>query len=160
MQEGPRSPYELTVSGGSPPHEIAFAIQTPADYLAHHDRLVGSISQRCDTKWLSTHGPAICCQQDHPAALWAHGPFSYLRELVGVEDAMVLLYTKPDMIRLMLADHLEMSMAAAVPMVEACRPDMCFVWEDCCGSTGPFIAPKIFETMVVPWYRAWKDHLV
>ena len=52
------------------------------------------------------------------------------------------------------------SMAAAAPLIQACRPDMCFVWEDCCGSTGPFIAPDIFDEIMAPWYREWKDFLV
>jgi len=88
------------------------------------------------------------------------GPFSFLRGFLGVENAMVLPYTEPDMIRLMLSDHLEICRAAAGPVIEACKPDLCYVWEDCCGSTGPFIAPNIFEEIIAPWYREWKDYLV
>ncbi len=99
-------------------------------------------------------------QVDFPVALHVHGPFAFLRELVGTENAMVLPYTEPALIRQMLEDHLDTCMAASVPVIEACRPDMCFVWEDCCGSSGPFIAPAIFEAMMVPWYRAWKDYLL
>jgi hypothetical protein len=80
--------------------------------------------------------------------------------LVGTENAMVLPYTEPDMIKLMLKDHLETSMLAAKPVIEAVKPDMCFVWEDCCGSSGPFIAPAIFEEIMAPWYRAWKNYLL
>ena len=149
-----------TDGGGSPPHEIDFTIKTPADYSAHRARLCGNIPERTDAEWLREYAPKIRRQQDHPVSLWVHGPFAFLRELMGVENAMILPYIEPDMIRLILKDHLETSMAAAAPVIEACKPDMCFVWEDCCGSTGPFIAPKIFESMVAPWYRAWKDYLV
>jgi uroporphyrinogen decarboxylase len=148
-----------TDGGGSPPHEIDFAIKTPADYAAHRERLVGSAAARSDPAWLRDNGPAIRQQQDHPVAAWVHGPFAYLRELMGVENAMILPYTEPEMIRLILADHLDKAMAAAVPVIEACKPDMCFVWEDCCGSSGPFIAPTIFESMMAAWYRDWKDYL-
>ena len=149
-----------TDGGGSPPHEIDFAIKTPADYAAHRERLVGSAPARSDAAWLSRNGPPIRRQQDHPVAVWVHGPFAFLRELMGVENAMVLPYTEPEMIRLILQDHLDTAMAAAAPVIEACNPDMCFVWEDCCGSSGPFIAPSIFRAMVGPWYRNWKDYLV
>ena len=149
-----------TDGGGSPPHEIDFAIKTPADYAAHRERLLGSAPARSDATWLAENGPLFRQQQDHPISVWVHGPFAYLRELMGVENAMVLPYTEPGMIRLVLQDHLDKSMAAAAPVIEACRPDMCFVWEDCCGSSGPFIAPDIFEAMMAPWYRAWKDYLV
>ena len=145
---------------GSPPHEIDFAIKTPEDYKANRHRLTGNIEQRVDYAWLEENAPLLRAQKNHPVSLWVHGPFAFLRELMGTENAMILPYTEPDMIRLMLRDHLDKSMAAATPVIEACKPDMCFVWEDCCGSSGPFIAPDIFESIMAPWYREWKDYLV
>jgi len=152
---------QWTIEGhGSPPHEIDFAIKTIADYQANRFRFVGNIDRRHDTNWIENCAPDIRAQQDHPATLWVHGPFAFLRELVGTENAMVLPYTEPDMIKLMLKDHLETSMLAAKPVIEAVKPDMCFVWEDCCGRSGPFIAPAIFEEIMAPWYRAWKNYLL
>jgi uroporphyrinogen decarboxylase len=150
---------ERTDGGGSPPHELDFAIKTPSDYAAHRERLVGRSATRSNPAWLARNGPLIQQQRDHPVAVWVHGPFAFLRELMGVENAMVLPYTEPAMVWEILQDHLETAMAAAAPVIEACKPDMCFVWEDCCGSTGPFVAPDIFQAMMAPWYRAWKDYL-
>ncbi|MFC1713611.1 hypothetical protein ACFL6S_08085 [Candidatus Poribacteria bacterium] len=152
----------MTMTGGhgSPPHEIDFTIKTPQDYAENRFRLVGNIEKRYDQKWLDENAQKIRSQQDHPVTLHVHGPFAFLRAFLGVENSMILPYIEPDMIRLMLQDHLETSMAAAAPVIEACKPDMCFVWEDCCGSTGPFIAPNIFEEIMAPWYREWKDYLV
>ncbi len=148
------SPY------GSPPHEVDFTIAAPRAYGENRYRLTGSVDKRIDRGWLARNAEACRVQRDHPVTLWVNGPFSFLRELMGVENAMVLPYTEPEMIRLMLDDHLATCMAAAEPVIQACRPDMCFVWEDCCGSTGPFIAPNVFESLMAPWYRAWKDYLV
>ena len=170
LEEGDKTRVEISPNGvtrrvmtkghGSPPHEIDFAIQTPADYREHRHRLTGNIDRRVDTaRWAET-GPRLKAQVNHPVTLWTHGPFAFLRELVGTENAMILPYTEEAMIKLMLRDHLEKCMAAAAPVIEACKPDMCFVWEDCCGSTGPFIAPDIFEKLMAPWYREWKDYLV
>jgi hypothetical protein len=145
---------------GSPPHEIDFMMKTARDYEGHRYRLTGNTEQRYDQRWLDEHARAYCEQPDYPVTLWIHGPFAFLRELVGVENAMILPYTEPDMIGLMLKDHLETSMAAAEPVIKACKPDMCFIWEDCCGSSGPFISPKMFKKIMTPWYRAWKDYLV
>ena len=145
---------------GSPPHEINFTIKTPRDYEENRFRLVGNIEKRYDQKWLDENAQKFRSQQDHPVTLHVHGPFGFLRAFLGVENSMILPYIEPDMIRLMLQDHLEICMAAAAPVLEACKPDMCFVWEDCCGSTGPFIAPNIFEKLMAPWYRDWKDYLV
>jgi len=149
-----------TDGGGSPPHEIDFAIKTPRDYEENRFRVVGNIDKRYDQNWLDENAPRMRSQQDHPVTLHVHGPFAFLREFLGVENSMILPYIEPDMIRQMLQDHLETSMASAAPVIEACKPDMCFVWEDCCGSTGPFIAPSIFEEIMAPWYRSWKDYLV
>lgn len=145
---------------GSPPHEIDFTIKTPRDYEENRFRVVGNIEKRYDQQWLDENAPKMRSQQDHPVTLHVHGPFAFLREFLGVENSMILPYIEPDMIRLMLQDHLETSMASAAPVIEACKPDMSFVWEDCCGSTGPFIAPNIFEELMAPWYRSWKDYLV
>lgn len=150
---------ERTDGVESPPFEVDFTFKTPADYQEHRHRFIGNIDKRVDRAWLETNGPRFIEQKDHPVTLRVWGPFAFLRGFLGVENAMVLPYTEPDMIRLMLEDHLETSMAAAVPVIEACKPDMSYVWEDCCGSTGPFIAPNIFEEIMAPWYRSWKDFL-
>ena len=150
----------MTQGHGSPPHELDFAIKTPRDYEENRHRLTGNIEQRIDHDWLAANAEKLRAQPHHPVTLFVHGPFAFLRELVGTENAMILPYTEPDMIRCMLRDHLEKSMAAAKPVIEACKPDMCFVWEDCCGSTGPFIAPDIFASTMAPWYREWKEYLV
>lgn len=152
-------PSVVGTSSFSPPHELDFSIKSPRDYLEHRHRFVGHIDQRYDRKWLDENGPAYQMQPDHPITLWVHGPFAFLRELLGVENAMVLPYEEPEMVRMMLRDHLETSKVAAEPVIRACRPDMCFVWEDCCGSTGPFISPSIFGEVFAPWYREWKSYL-
>ena len=146
-------------TSGSPPHEIDFSIKTPRDYEENRYRFVGNINKRHDKKWLDETSKIYREQSDHPVTLWVDGPFAFLRGLVGVENAMVLPYEEPEMIKLMLKDHLETSMAAAEPVIKAYKPDMCIVSEDCCGSTGPFITPLIFEELMAPWYRAWKDYL-
>jgi uroporphyrinogen decarboxylase len=123
-------------------------------------RLTGNIELRYDKKWLADNAEAIRNCQDCLPSLHVHGPYAYLRELMGTENAMILPYEEPSLVKLMLDDHLETSMAAAEPIIKACKPDMCFLWEDCCGSTGPFVSPTIFEELMAPWYRAFKDYLV
>lgn len=151
---------ERTDGGSSPPHEIDFTIKGPRDYEANRWRFTGGIAARFDRAWLEENAARMRAQQDHPVTLRVYGPFAFLRALVGTENAMILPYTEPHMIRRMLADHLETSKAAAAPVIEVCRPDMSYVWEDCCGSTGPFVAPDVFSDLMAPWYRDWKDYLV
>lgn len=155
-----RSDAKSGNANGSPPYEIDFSIKTKKDYLDNRYRFVGNIENRYDAKWLIANAEAYCSQPDHPVTLWVHGPFAFLREILGVENAMILPYIEPEMITCMIYDHLETSMQASLPVIHACKPDMCFIWEDCCGSSGPFIAPDIFDKFMVPWYLKWKAFLV
>jgi len=141
---------------GSPPHEIDFAIKTLEDYEKNRFRFIGSIEERIDIKELE-NAEAYAEQNDYISMLVVHGPYAFLREILGTENAMVMPYIEPDMIRMMLSDHLETSKLAAVPIIERCHPDAAFIWEDCCGSSGPFISPSIFDEAFAWWYREWKD---
>jgi hypothetical protein len=142
---------------GSPPYEIDFAIKTPADYLDNRYRYVGNTEKRFDRNWLLLHAAEYRQQQDFISSLFVHGPFAFLRELVGTEMAMVLPYEEPEMVRMILQDHLDTVMAASEEVIRSIRHDASYVWEDCCGSTGPFISPAIFEEQFAWWYREWKD---
>jgi len=148
-----------TDGGASLPHEIAFAIRERADYDGLRDRLLGQTEARAPWDELAETGAVLRGQQDHLVSLWVHGPFAFLRELLGVEKAITVPYDDPEWTRLMLADHLQVSMEAGARVIEACGPDLCYVWEDCCGSSGPMISPPVFREFYLPWYRAWKSFL-
>lgn len=154
-----RTDSEKEPGSGSPPHEIDFVIKTKMNYEENRFRLTGEADKRTNRQMIEEKARAYGDQQDFLVSLWAHGPFAFLRDLLGAHNAMILPYTEPDMIRMMLDDHLQVCMAASEPMIRAFKPDLCYVWEDCCGSTGPFIAPVVFEELMAPWYRAWKDFL-
>jgi uroporphyrinogen decarboxylase len=158
LKERTKASVEGTASF-SPPQEIDFTIASEKAYMENRYRLTGNANLRFDKKWLAENAEAVRAQQDYLPTLWVDGPFAYLRALMGTENAMVLPYEEPALIKMMLDDHLETSMASAEAVIRACKPDMCFVWEDCCGSTGPFVAPAIFDELFAPWYRAWKDYL-
>ena len=145
---------------GSLPHGIDFAIKTLPDYVERRDRIIGNIAERAPEAELDVMRKTIRDQQDHMVSLWVHGPFAFLRELLGTEAAMAAPYTEPEMVRMMLADHLEVSKAAGARVIDAVRPDCCYVWEDCSGSSGPFISPDIFREFCLPWYKAWKQFLL
>ncbi|MBI2940872.1 MAG: hypothetical protein HYY04_10585 [Chloroflexi bacterium] len=145
--------------GASLPHEVDFAIRSRADYERLRDRLVGHVDQRAPLDELAALGESVRNQQDHLVSLRVHGPFGFLRELLGVERAILVPYDDPDWTRLLLDDHLDVSVEAGARVAEACRPDFSFVWEDCCGSSGPMVSPSVFEEFYEPWYRRWKSFL-
>jgi hypothetical protein len=145
---------------GSLPLGIDFAIKTHADYLERRPRIRGGAEERAPEKHLEEIRRTVRDQQDHIVGLWVHGPFAFLRELLGTEGAMTAPYDEPEMVRMMLDDHLQVAMEAGARVAEAVRPDCSYVWEDCSGSTGPFISPPIFREFCLPWYREWKRFLL
>jgi len=143
---------------GSPPHEIDFAIKSKEDYEANRHLFVGNIDKRYNAEWLNNNAERFREQPDYVSTLWIHGPFSFLRKLLGTEMAMIAPYDDPEWVQMMLRDHLKTSMEASQEPISKIRYDMSLVWEDCCGSTGPFIAPDIFDAQFAWWYREWKDY--
>jgi hypothetical protein len=58
---------------------------------------------------------------------------------------------------MMLRDHLDRSMAVSTEPIKMIKHDFAFVWEDCCGRSGPFMSPNNFNEMFAWWYKEWKD---
>lgn len=154
-----RTDSDRGMGRGSIPHEIDFTFKTPEAYLENRYRLTENTDKRVDYNYLEENSKLMVNQDDYIISLWAHGPFAYLRALMGTENAMVMPYYEPNMIKMMLEDHLEKCKKAAEPVIKSLKPDVSYVWEDCCGSTGPFITPNIFQEFMAPWYKGWKDYL-
>ncbi|MCL2518106.1 MAG: hypothetical protein FWF15_06030 [Oscillospiraceae bacterium] len=142
---------------GSPPHEIDFAVKTREDYERTRRLFTGNIEQRYSKSWIERSAPVFKEQTDHISMLWTTGPYAFLRTILGTETAMTAPYEDPEWIRMMLSDHLRKSMEAAEPIIREIGYDASFVWEDCCGKSGPFIAPAMFDEEFAWWYREWKD---
>ena len=103
------------------PQEIDFTIKTLEDYQKNRYRFLGNIKNRVS---IQQNVEDYRTQRNNPTALWVHGPFAFLREIVGTKNAMILPYDEPKMIKMILDDHLETSMAAAELVVRAYKPDM------------------------------------
>ncbi|MHB1483756.1 MAG: uroporphyrinogen decarboxylase/cobalamine-independent methonine synthase family protein [Saccharofermentanales bacterium] len=144
---------------GSPPFEIDFAIKNIDDYRNNRYRYIGNTGLRFGDDWLAANAADFSGQSDHIPSVWVHGPFAFLREMLGTETAMAVPYEDPEMTKLILRDHLDTCMLAAEKVIKECKPDCSYVWEDCCGSTGPFISPSIFDEAFSWWYKEWKDYL-
>ena len=142
---------------GSPPKEFDFLIKTPEDYENYRHLYIGNPEKRVNQEKLAANAEGVRTQQDFLSAVYVHGPFAFLREMLGTEQAIVLPYEEPEMIVRILKDHMETCKETMAPVIKAVRPDCTFVWEDCCGGSGPFVSPAIFDAMYAPWYLEWKD---
>ena len=151
--------------GASLPQQLDFAIKSQEDYLAVRDRLTGNASQRIHLDQFPPEaqmpllGATARSQNDHLVSLWVHGPFAFLRDLLGVEMAIVVPYLDPKWARMLLDDHLDACREVAALIIPKLQPDLCYVWEDNAGKTGPMVSPKLFREFHLPWYQAWRDFL-
>jgi uroporphyrinogen decarboxylase len=152
--------------GASLPQQLDFAIKCRRDYDEVRDQLTGSTAHRLHldafvpAAQMPLLAPLARGQGDHLVSLWAHGPFAFLRDLLGVEMAITVPYDDPDWTRMLLADHLDTCREAAALIIPQLQPDLCYVWEDNAGKTGPMVSPRLFREFHLPWYKAWKSFLL
>ncbi|MBN2583768.1 MAG: hypothetical protein JXL80_11940 [Planctomycetes bacterium] len=152
--------YEKYVDDGVVRHRVLqHCIRDRDDYMAARNQLAGHLAERVDLGEMRRMGPVARSQQNHPVGVWVHGPFAFLRELMGAEAAMMAPYIDADLTRVMLDDHLEVCRAAASAAFEHLRPDFSYVWEDNCCKNGPMVAPDVFREFHLPWYKAWRGFL-
>lgn len=144
---------------GSPPHELGFLIAGRQDYEKYRPLYTGNAPARRDARLLAGEAGRLREQNDFISAFFVHGPFAFLRELMGTVNAMTLPYEEPELTAMILRDHLQTCMEASQDVIRAVRPDCGFVWEDCCGSSGPFVSPSVFDAQYAWWYREWKEYL-
>ena len=121
---------EVRTDGASLPHIIDFAIKDKSDYLEIRDRLTGNIKERANVYDLSIFGSSVKKQQDSIVGLHINGPFAFLRNLMGVENAMIFPYTDPELTRMILDNNLQICKQAGENVIEACNPEISFIWED------------------------------
>ena len=140
----------------SPPTEIDFFIKCRNDYEKIRGRYTGNIQQRIDIKWFEAHADDCKEITDYIPTIVVHGPFAFLRTLLGTDMAMLAPYDDPDWVRIMLEDHIKTIKEAVNELAHYIQYDLAFVWEDCCGSTGPFMSPSVFDEQFAWWYREWK----
>jgi len=138
-------------------HEIDFAVKCRRDYEAIRGEYTGNIDKRCDYAKAAELAPAGNAQADYPVVFFVNGPFAHLRAILGTENAIAAPYEDLEWTRMMLRDHLEVMSGIVDRLAKIIRFDMTFVWEDCCGGSGPFMSPPMFDVAHAWWYREWKD---
>lgn len=82
------------------------------------------------------------------------GFFSFVRELVGDEEVLYLLYDDPALVRDMVSFQLDRLTTLLRRAATDLRIDCLFIWEDMCYKNGPLISPAHFrEFFLEPYSR-------
>jgi len=139
---------------------LSFPVNGRADWEAIKRRYNPSSPARYPEWW----GDTVRCLagRDYPLALTHNGCFglySFLRRLMGTEQACTLFYDDPALAEEMLdylTDYLLAVTARALREVEV---DYFNYFEDFSYNAGPLIGPNIFRRFLLPRYRRINDQL-
>jgi uroporphyrinogen decarboxylase len=85
----------------------------------------------------------------------------WLRDWMGLENMCYLAYDAPDCFFDIVNTLAELTVWFLDEAINAGMliPDVCLIWEDISGKTGPLISPEIFKKLVAPGYRKMRDAL-
>jgi hypothetical protein len=91
--------------------------------------------------------------RSRPLAVSCGGTWGCVRNDMGPERALFMLYDDPDLLRDMLAHRLWIQEEFVFPVIEALRPEIITMWEDFCYNHGMLISPEAFREFCAPYYR-------
>jgi len=88
-----------------------------------------------------------------PLVVHCGGTWGVVRNDMGPERALLALYDQPDLVKEMIDYYLSMQETFVFPVIEALRPEVVTMWEDCCYNHGMLISPEAFRNFCAPYYR-------
>ena len=94
-----------------------------------------------------------------PLGVRMDGFFSIPRELLGVQNQLVMYYDDPNLMH-DINDHLaNLWLAILEETVSRVDLDFVHIWEDMAFKNGPLISPRMFGEFLTPYYRRVTDFL-
>ena len=91
--------------------------------------------------------------KDEPVMLNLGGLFGYIREWMGIETVLYLVYDDPALMEDMMEHMTYLQTEVVKKVLSDIRVDCAMYWEDMCFKTGPLISPKMFKKFMVPRYK-------
>ncbi len=133
------------------PMYLDFPVKDRATWEEYRKRLDPATPERWPSDW-SAYVQRIN-SKDEPVMLNVGGLFGYVREWMGTERVLYLVYDDPVLFEDML-EHMTYLQEEVVKRVLAdIKVDCAMYWEDMCFKTGPLISPKMFKRFMVPRYK-------
>jgi len=88
--------------------------------------------------------------RQYPLGMFIIGPFGFLRNLLGDEELMYMIFDDPEAINEMMFvwENFYKTFIRRVCMDVV--PDFVMIWEDICYSNGPLVSPSAFNEFMAP----------
>ena len=155
VQKTPKSADEMSM-----PEWISNPVESPSDWYQLKKRFDPSHPERFPSDWASR---CTRWHQESPVLMF-FGPrspslFGFIRELLGVEKALIAFYEEPAMVHDMM-EHMTELIIAVIPKLLAQAPLTMFIFfEDMCYKGGSLISPAMVREFMLPRYRRIVDAL-
>jgi uroporphyrinogen decarboxylase len=96
---------------------------------------------------------ASLAARQHATCFFGGSLYGWLRDRMGVEAVSCLAYDDPELFEEMIAYLCDYFIALNTPMLKKVQFDFAYVFEDCCGKSGPLLSPKIYRRFFDRHYR-------
>ena len=139
--------------GNSVPQFVGWPVHDRASWEQLKDERfrLDQVEERFPKDW----SRAIATYRDRtfPFGQLVDGFFSMPRELLGVENQLVMYYDDPELMKDITTHLTELWLAMLEKVVAEIDLDYVSIWEDMCFKNGPLISPRMFEEFCSPHYR-------
>lgn len=92
-------------------------------------------------------------QRERVATFMAGSLYGWPRDWMGVEGISMLMYDDPLLLEEILDYLVEYYIALQRPILARVQFDFAYVFEDCCGKSGPLFSPAIYRRHFDRYYR-------
>ena len=133
------------------PMYLDFPVKDRASWERYKERLEPWTPARWPEDW-DAYVQRINSKEE-PVMLNVGGLFGYIREWMGVEPLLYMVYDDPGLVEDMMEHMMYLQIEVVSKVLADIRVDCAMYWEDMCFKTGPLISPKMFRKFMVPRYR-------
>lgn len=143
---------KVSKSSCSLPGCLDYEIKSRKTYEEFKEKLIGNIEERYPDNW-DTLAAEMKNQNHTLVCTHMDGFFAYPRELMGVENMLMMFYDDPEFMKDMIDDRVNFYMELYEKAIVDTKPDFAFIWEDMCFINGPLVSPAIFREFMLPAYK-------
>ncbi len=133
------------------PMYLDFPVKDRSTWEKYKKRLDPATRERWPADW-DAYVKRINAK-DEPVMLNVGGLFGYIREWMGVEKVLYLVYDDAVLIEDMMEHVTYLQLEVVKRVLADIKIDSAMFWEDMCFKTGPLISPKMFKRFMVPRYK-------
>lgn len=100
---------------------------------------------------------AEIAQEDRVRAFFGGSLYGLLRNWMGIEQISMAMYDAPELLEEMTQYMCDFYIACLEPILQKIKVDLVYIFEDCCGATGPLFSPQMLEQFYSPIYQRLTD---